>query len=67
MVAVLAIQNVARDGIIFRRKNLVDLVQSIGLDNLVRDDQVVFGAKIDAILGLLDSADAAARDAEAAH
>ena len=33
----------------------------------MRDDQVVFGAKIDAILGLLDSADAAARDAEAAQ
>ena len=65
--AVLAIQNVAFDGIIFAGQILEDFIQSIGFDDFVRNDDVVFGAEIDAILRLLDPADDAAGDAEAAE
>ena len=66
MMAVLAIQNVAFDGIIFAGQILEDLLQSIGLDDFVGNHHVMFRAEVDAILRLLNSTDNAAGDAEAA-
>ena len=66
MIAVLAIQNVAFDGIIFAGQILEDLLQSIGLDDFVGNHHVMFRAEVDAILRLLNSTDNAAGDAEAA-
>ena len=65
MSAVVVVEDVAHDGIIFGSEILVDLVESIGLDDLVRNDDFVLGAKIDAFLGLLDAADNAAGNAQA--
>ena len=65
MSAVVVVEDVAHDGIIFGSEILVDLVESIGLDDLVRDDDFVLGAEIDTFLGLLDAADDAAGNAQA--
>ena len=63
MSAVVSVEYVAFDGIILGGEVLEDLIQTVGLDDLVRDDEVVLGAEIDALLRLLDAADDAAGNA----
>ena len=64
MLAIVAIQNVTLDGIIFAGEKLEDFVEAIGLDDFVRDDEIVLGAEVDAILRLFDAADDAAGDTQ---
>ena len=50
MVAILTIENITLDRIVFGLEKLKDFVQSICLDDFVRDNHIVLGAKVDAIL-----------------
>ena len=67
MRAVVSVEDKALDGIILSGQILEHLIQTVSLDELVWNDNVVLGAEVDAFLGLLSAANSAARNAQTTH